>query len=186
MHDPADITGLILAGGVSRRFGRDKALERLAGVPFVALVHAALAAHVGEVLIATGAEPRAYPVAARVVLDPVTEAGPLAGLVAGLEAAATPWLLSAAVDLPYLTPAALRPLLATETDGADVLVARDADGRRQPTVALWRTRTVAPVARGLLTERRLALRDLLGRLTVQEVVVEGGALHNVNAPEDLD
>jgi len=185
MHDPADVTGLILAGGASRRFGHDKALAELAGVPFVALVHAALAGHASEVLIATGTEPRAYPVAARVVLDPVADAGPLAGLVAGLEAAETPWLLSAAVDLPYLTPAALRPLLAAASDDADVLVAVDADGRRQPTVALWRTRTAAPAARGCLTEQRLALRDLLGRVVVRDVRIEGGALHNVNAPQDL-
>ena len=185
MHDAADVTGLILAGGASRRFGADKALAELAGVPFVALVHASLAAHAGSVLIATGAEPRAYPVAARVVTDAVADGGPLAGLVAGLEAAATPWVLSAAVDLPYLTPAALRPLLAAASDGADVLVALDADGRRQPTCALWRTRTVAPVARQSLADGRLALHGLLDRLTVREVPLEGGALHNVNAPGDL-
>lgn len=186
MPEPSDVTGLILAGGTSRRFGEDKALAQLAGVPFVALVHTALAAHASAMLIATGSEPREYPVAARVVLDPVQEAGPLAGLAAGLAAAETPWLLSAAVDLPYLTPAALRPLLAADTDGTDVLVALDADGRRQPTCALWRTRTVAPTVEAHLGQRRLALRGVLDRLAVTAVPVEGGALRNVNAPDDLD
>lgn len=185
MLDPAEVTGLILAGGSSRRFGRDKALAELAGVPFVALVHAALAPHVGAMRIATGAEPRAYPVPAEVVLDAAPDAGPLAGLVAGLEAAETPWLLSAAVDLPSLTPAALRPLLSTEAGRADALVAVDADGRRQPTLALWRVATAGPAARACLMERRLALRDLLARLAVREVAIEGGALRNVNAPIDL-
>ena len=185
MPEPAEVTGLILAGGQSRRFGRDKALAEVAGVPFIALVHAALAAHAGAVLVATGAEPRAYPVPARVVLDPVADGGPLAGLAGGLAAVETPWVLSAAVDLPHLTPAALRPLLSSEPGSADVLVATDADGRRQPTCALWRTRTVAPVVRGLLTERRLALYGRLDRLTVREALVEGGALRNVNAPEDV-
>ena len=185
MPTPADTTGLILAGGQSRRFGTDKALATLAGVPFVALVHAAVSAHAGAMRIATGAEPRTYPVPAQIVLDARRDAGPLAGLMAGLEAAETPWLLAAAVDFPYLTPAALRPLVQAPTDGADVLVALDADGRRQPTCALWRVRTAAPVARGHLTADRLALRDLLGALAVREVPLEGGALYNVNAPEDL-
>ncbi|WP_420455786.1 molybdenum cofactor guanylyltransferase [Rubrivirga sp.] len=185
MHRPDDVTGLVLAGGGSTRFGRDKALAALGGVPFVALVHAALAAHAREVLVATGTEPRAYPVAARVVLDPVAGGGPLAGLAAGLADAETPWLLSAAVDLPYLTPAALRPLLAAPADGADVLVATDPGGGRQPTCALWRTRTVEPVVAEHVAAGRLALRDLLDRLAVREVRVEGGALHNVNAPGDL-
>ncbi len=185
MPTPADTTGLILAGGGSRRFGTDKALAELAGVPFVALVHAAVSAHAETMLIATGAEPRAYPVPARVVLDARADAGPLGGLVAGLEAAETPWLLAAAVDLPYLTPGALRPLVQAPADDVDVLVAIGADGHRQPTCALWRVRTAARAARGHLTADRLALRDLLGALAVREVPVEGGALHNVNRPEDL-
>ncbi len=184
MHRPDDVTGLILAGGGSTRFGRDKALAALGGVPFVALVHAALSAHAGAMLVATGAEPRAYPVAARVVLDPVPDGGPLAGLAAGLDACETPWLLSAAVDLPYLTPAALRPLLAAPSDGADVLVATGPDGR-QPTCALWRTRTVGPAVADQFAAGQLALRDLLRRLTVREVSVEGGALRNVNRLADL-
>lgn len=185
MPTPADTTGLILAGGRSERFGRDKALAELAGVPFVALVHAALAAHAGTMLIATGAEARRYPVPARIVLDGRPDAGPLAGLAAGLAAAETPWLLAAAVDLPYLTPAALRPLLTLSTDGADVIVALDADGRRQPTCALWRVATVAPAVRGRLAADDLALSFLLDRLAVREEPVEGGALRNVNRPDDL-
>ncbi|PAP75468.1 molybdenum cofactor guanylyltransferase [Rubrivirga marina] len=185
MPEPSEVTGLILAGGASRRFGRDKALVELGGLPFVAIVHAALAPHVGTMLLATGSAPRDYPVPAEVVLDAAPDAGPLAGLVAGLEAAETPWVLSAAVDLPYLTPAALRPLVTAEAGRADALVAVDARGRRQPTLALWRVATAAPVARACLTERRLALRDVLARLAVREVAVEGGALHNVNAPGDL-
>ena len=184
MHDPADVTGLTLAGGASTRFGTDKALAELGGLPFVALVHAALAAHAGPMLVATGAEPRAYPVAARVVLDSAPGGGPLAGLIAGLNAAETPWLLSAAVALPYLTPAALRPLLAAETDGLDAVVAA-ADGRRQPTCALWRVRTVAPVAAEQVASGRLALHALLDRLAVVEAAVEGGALRNVNRAVDL-
>ena len=89
------------------------------------------------------------------------------------------------MDLPYLTPAALRPLLDADADGADVVVAIDADGRRQPACALWRVRTVAPVAREQVEAGRLALHALLDRLVVREVAVEGGALRNVNRPGDL-
>lgn len=185
MHDEADVTAVILAGGQSERFGRDKALVELGGLPFVALVHAAVSAWAGRTLLATGAEPRRYPVPAEVVLDPVPDAGPLSGLAAGLAAAETPWLLAAAVDLPYLTPAALRPLLDADADGADVVVALDGDGCRHPACALWRVRTVAPVAREHLGAGRLALHALLDRLDVREASVEGGALRNVNRPGDL-
>ena len=185
MHDAADVTALVLAGGRSERFGRDKALAELGGLPFVALVGAAVSAWAGRTLLATGPEPRRYPVPAEIVLDGVENGGPLAGLAAGLAATETPWLLAAAVDLPYLTPAALRPLLDADADGADVVVALDSDGRRQPTCALWRVRTVAPVAAEQVGAGRLALHALLDRLVVRGVPVEGGALQNVNRPGDL-
>jgi molybdopterin-guanine dinucleotide biosynthesis protein A len=170
------VTGLILAGGRSRRFGSDKALAERDGVPLVVGVHAALAPHTAEVLIATGPAPRRYPVPARVV----------AGLAAGLEAARTPWVLAAACDLAGLTADALRPLLAAADDGApDAVVALDGEGRRQPVCTLYRRAPVLPLTTAHLAARRLALHALLDRLAVQEVPLDPAALRNVNAPGDL-
>ena len=103
MPRPAETTGLVLAGGQSRRCGSDKALARLGDRPFVQCVCEALTPWVAETLVATGPSRRDYPVAARVVVDAVPDGGPLAGLAAGLAAACTPWLLAIAVDLPYVT-----------------------------------------------------------------------------------
>ncbi len=184
MPTPAETTGLILAGGRSRRYGSDKALAHAGGVPFVRLVHDALAAHAAEVIVATGPTARVYPVPARPVLDRVADGGPLAGLAAGLAAARTPWLLAVAVDLPALTADALAPLLAADAAAvdADVVVALDGDGRRQPVCALWRVDAVRPVAEAHLAWGRLALFALLGALRVAEVALDAGALRNVNAP----
>jgi molybdopterin-guanine dinucleotide biosynthesis protein A len=180
------VTGLILAGGRSRRFGSDKALAERDGVPLVVGVHAALAPHTAEVLIATGPAPRRYPVPARVVCDGVPDGGPLAGLAAGLEAARTPWVLAAACDLAGLTADALRPLLAAADDGApDAVVALDGEGRRQPVCTLYRRAPVLPLTTAHLAARRLALHALLDRLAVQEVPLDPAALRNVNAPGDL-
>lgn len=183
---PSAVTGLILAGGRSRRFGRDKALAEVGGVALVARVHAALAPHASEVLIATGRAARAYPVPARVVLDAAPEAGPLGGLVAGLARARTPWLLVAACDLAGLTAGTLTPLLAAASDDrADAVVAVDPDGRRQPVCALYHVARVAPVAAAHLSAGRLALHALLDTLAVAEVPLDPAALRNVNTPGDL-
>ena len=185
MPRSSDVTGLILAGGASRRFGRDKALADVGGRSFVEYVFEALDAHADRMLIATGPTYRPYPVSARAVLDPVPDGGPLAGLAAGLDEAATPWLLSAAVDLPLLTEAALLPLVADVPEAIDAVVALDAAGRRQPTCALWRVATVRPVVRDHLGAGRLALGALLDRLAVRDVTLDGRALRNVNLPGDL-
>lgn len=179
MPRPAETTGLILAGGQSRRYGSDKALARLGGRPFVQIVHEALAPHVAETLVATGPTRRDYPVAARAVLDAVPDGGPLAGLAAGLAAARTPFLLAVAVDLPFVTAEALQPLLDAEPADAVVAVT---GGRRQPVCALWRVEAVRPVAEAQLAAGRLALWALLERLDVREVVLGAEALRNVNAP----
>lgn len=185
MPTPADTTGLILAGGRSRRFGRDKALAVLDGVSFVEHVARALRPHVAELLVATGSTPRCYPVDARVVLDPVPDGGPLAGLAAGLEAATTPWLLAAAVDLPYLTHETLAPLTAAASAPVDVVIGREGNARLQPVCALWRVATVAPIVREHLACRRRALHALLDRLVVHDVALPPELLRNVNDPEDV-
>ena len=191
---PDAVTGVVLAGGASRRFGSDKA--RAAGPdgrPLVAIAADALAPHVARVLVATGARRRAYPVEAEVVVDAVAGAGPLGGLAAALAACHTPWLLTAACDLPALRPSDLRPLLAAVDAGPAVdadpavhaAVAVDADGRPNPTVALWRVAAARPVAEAHLAAGRLALRDLAGALGAVPVALAPAALASANTPAEL-
>lgn len=184
MPRPADITGLILAGGGSRRFGSDKALAEIVGATCVERAAGALTPLVSETLIATGPTARDYPANARVVLDPVADGGPLAGLAAGLRAATTPWLLVVPVDLPFLTAKSLARLLDASNRGPDGVVAVDPDGRIQPATALLRIASALPIALAHLTEGRLALRDLIAALDVKPVRLSAAALRNVNRPSE--
>lgn len=177
-------TGLILAGGASRRFGQDKARAPVGGRPMVARVHAALAAVTAEVLLSvrTGDDPYGLPV--RVVRDPVPGAGPLAGLVAGLRACRTDWLLVVACDMPLVTPAALAALAGACAPGVQAVVA-EAGGRRHPLCAVYH-RAVRPHAEAHLAAGRLALHALLDVLDpVRIVPLPEAAVHNVNRPDDL-
>ncbi len=182
---PSDVTGLILAGGRSRRFGSDKAVALVEGVPMIERVYHALAP-LCPVLVSVAAPGRTYPLPgpARLVADRVPGAGPLGGLGAGLAASATPWVLVVACDLPFVATEALRALLAPGRDGFDATVALTPDGRRQPLCACYR-RSVSPVVAEQLAEGNYAMHALLDRLTVREVEVPAEALRNVNAPADL-
>ena len=185
MPTPPDVTGLILAGGRSRRFGRDKAVALLHGEPLIVHVSRALAPHVTRLLVATGSTRRPYPIVAEVVCDPDAGVGPIAGLAAGLAACRTPWLLAVAVDLPYLTANALDPLLRGTSSSADVVVALDDEGRRQPVCARWRVATVQPVVGDHLARSAYALQALFQHLQVRDVQLGPGVLRNVNHPSDL-
>jgi molybdopterin-guanine dinucleotide biosynthesis protein A len=100
-----DITGLILAGGASRRMGADKAFLEIEGQPLIARVHAVLAPLFAEVLIAAGSPtPERGPFPARALYDETPGQGPLGGLVAGLKVARTPWVFMVACDMPTLDP----------------------------------------------------------------------------------
>jgi len=183
------ITGLLLAGGRSTRFGRDKALYRLEGVPQIRRVYDVLSAVSERVLISVrGADQRydaVVPAEVHYVEDNRPDAGPLAGVVAGCAEASTPWLLIAACDLPHLTTGVLEHLLSARHDSVDAVVARTPDGRTHPHCALYRCAPAARAASTLLASNRRAFHALLDRLTIRIIDVPALPLHNVNRPSDV-
>ena len=180
-----DVTGLIVAGGQSRRFGTDKARHPVAGRPMIERVHDVLAPLVETVLVSVRTLDTDYDLPAQRVADEYSGAGPLAGLHAGLGRCRTPWLLALACDVPFLTPETLQTLLATRDDPKRPVVARTPDGRRHPLCALY-PRTLCPLAEELLEADQFAMHDLLRAAgTVREVAVPHEPLRNVNVRGDL-
>jgi len=137
----ADITGLILAGGRARRMGGlDKGLLAFRGRPLVEHAIAAMAPQAGGLIISANrnrARYRAYgwPVVAD---DTGDYAGPLAGIASGLQAAATPFVLCAPCDAPFLPHTLAAVLARTLAERqADICAAHDGV-RLQPLFALLR------------------------------------------------
>lgn len=182
-----DVVGVVLAGGASRRFGRDKARYPMPdGRPMVAHVAETLARVASPLYLSVRdpSDPPPLEVPVRVVADPVADAGPIAGLYAGLCASAAPWLLLVACDLPFVTEAGLRALLAARTPELDAVVAVDPGGRTQPLCACYRSGVVSVVGEHLDAER-YAMHALLDRLVVQAVRLPAAELRNINRSEDL-
>ena len=132
-----DITGLILAGGRgSRMAGTDKGLQPFRGAPMAMHTLMRLSPQTGGMLINANRNLAAYEsFGVPVVTDSVPDfAGPLAGMLAGLEQCQTGWMLSAPCDSPFLpTDLAARLASAIDEQGAEMAipVTIDADGRRQ-------------------------------------------------------
>lgn len=141
-----DVTGLLLAGGRATRMGgQDKGLIEIAGRPLAAHVLDALRPQVDTVLInANRHAPDYEALGAPVVADPIEGyLGPLAGVLAGLEAATTSLLATLPCDSPFVPPdlvARLRERLAARD--AEIAVAHDGE-RRQPVFMLLRTALAA-------------------------------------------
>lgn len=154
--EPGMITGLVLAGGLGRRMsadgqGVDKGLVRWRGRPLVAHAISRLAPQVGTLLVNANRHLDEYQrLGWPVVSDAIAGfAGPLAGMVSGLRAARTPWVLGVPCDSPLLPmDLATRMAQAAETRGACIAVARTPAGE-QP-VFLLVARSLEPQLSGWL------------------------------------
>jgi molybdopterin-guanine dinucleotide biosynthesis protein A len=119
-----DITGLVLAGSTQ---GVDSGLQNHHGMPLALHVLMRLTAQVGTLLIHANRNLAAYEsMGASVWPDPVgSVAGPLTGLLAGLERCETPYLVSVPCDVPGFPEDLVERLAqALARDAADIAVAR--------------------------------------------------------------
>ncbi|HET6569302.1 MAG TPA: molybdenum cofactor guanylyltransferase [Rhodothermales bacterium] len=185
MPKAPDVTGLILAGGESRRFGSDKARHVVAGRPMIAHVYETLEPVVERVLVSVRTPGADTGLPVEHVCDRYPATGPLAGLHAGLLRCPTPWLLAVACDMPFLTEDVLRTLLAARLNADGPVVARGPDGHLHPLCALY-PRDVIGEVEAALNAQRHALHALLSRTApVTEIPVPADPLRNVNQPQDL-
>lgn len=187
------ITGVILAGGQGRRMGSvDKGLQHLAGKPMVQWVLERLAPQVGPLLINANQNPERYaelgaPFGAAVVADQIPGfAGPLAGLHAALSRAASPLVLTAPCDSPFLPlDLAARLEAALETTGADLAVAKTFT-QAHPVFCLCR-RELQPHLESYLAGGDRKIDLWYSTLKVVEVAFddEAEAFRNINTVAEL-
>lgn len=185
----AGVVGLALAGGASRRMGRDKALLPWADGDLLGHTLARLRAVASEVRIVSGPELRHADRGVPVDTDAGT--GALAGVLAGLAAVRGREVLVLAVDLP-LVPSALLARLLDEARDADVVVPVSPHGT-EPLCARYGPACLEPI------RRRVAEGDLkmsafwpevrAHRLEPAEIADLGDPellFLNVNTPADLE
>ncbi len=179
----------VLAGGQSRRMGRDKALLQLGGQTLIERVIAAAHPLAYPCLIV--GDPAAYGHLGLPVLpDRRPKLGPLGGLYTALDATAAPVLLLAC-DLPFLTPGFLRHL--TDRRGPHQAVVPYAAAGLQPLCALYEPSCLAAVESAIQADQ-LGMRSLLHNLSLDLVrekdwrpYDERGLLFaNLNAPEEYE
>jgi molybdopterin-guanine dinucleotide biosynthesis protein A len=185
------ITGAILAGGASRRLGRDKALTPLAGKALALRVADALAPLVSSCWLITN-QPLAH---AALGLPLVTDLwpfqGPVGGLITALFQARTPWILAAAVDNPFPAPELLAKLafLSAETSRPAV-VCRSPRGL-EPFPGLYAVRLLPRLTDFLRQDRRpTRFLEVCRPLVLSEEEVgrldpEGSSFFNLNTAAEV-
>lgn len=192
------VLGAVLAGGGSRRMGRDKALVMLGGRPLLAHALQALQGVFREVLIVS-APGTDYPhFGVEVVTDLYPSCGPLAGIHAGLTRAGGRAVFALACDLPHVTSDLVRfvadlPRAGRPQEPRPGAAARIAQwrGRLQPLCGLY-SAACREALEESLRQRDLGATEFLGRISTTAVPVTSelpfyrtDLFQNINRPEDL-
>ncbi|CAG1010501.1 MAG: molybdenum cofactor guanylyltransferase MobA [Rhizobiaceae bacterium] len=193
------IAGLVLAGGRSTRMGgEDKALLAIGGRRLVDRVLARLAPQVCRVAISANGDPRRFgQLGIPILADPLPGGlGPLAGVLAGLEWAATlpgvTGLVTVATDTPFL-PSDLVDRLAAGRSGEGSLTVAASGDRIHPVDALWPVAAAADLRHYLQAgETYKATRFIekfgYSAVSFDPVALPGGAVDpffNINTRDDL-
>ena len=188
------VTGIILAGGLSRRLGRDKAVEPINGQPLIGRVMDALSRITDELVVVVNTPQRSrelpLPDSTVAAVDIHPNAGSLGGIFTGLSAASNQWGIVAACDMPFLNLDLLSHLLSfRESHDAVVPVL---DHRPEPTHAAYSKVCLSAI------EARLEAGDLkiarffddvrvkyVSQRQVEEIDPGRLSFFNVNTEEDL-
>lgn len=176
--------GYVLAGGGSRRMGRDKALLVENGLPLVARVAGVVAAVAGRCSIVAPAgryEGLGFPV----LSDLWPGEGPLGGILTALAHGEADWNLIVAVDMPFLDTVFLESLLAAAWHGAETVIPAHPNGDLEPLCGVYHAGAL-PALRRFFERGGRRVKDALREIPLQTVPAQERVLANVNTPEQWE
>ena len=184
------VSAIILAGGQSRRMGRDKALITFKGQPIMVHVIDTLRELSDDVLVVSNRSAAYQSFGIRIVPDADPPSGPLGGISAGLAAAQHDLAIVVACDMPFLNAQVLR-LLVEHAVNVDAVVPLTSD-QFEPLHAVYRRTCLAAINRHLAggDRRVISFFDEVRVQVVPETAWQlldptGRSMANLNTPDDL-
>ena len=188
-----NVTGILLAGGKSRRMGEDKRFLLVGGQTLFERSLSILRSLFPNVLVVIAQDSPPLQAEVPVLRDLVPDCGSLGGLYTGLEHASTQHVFVVACDMPFLDPQAVQYVVELRAD-ADIVMAQRENGL-QPMHALYSKRCL-PVIEGMVKARHLKIQEivsdpslnvrLISKVELSRIDPEGRSFLNVNTPADLE
>ena len=188
-----EVTGILLAGGKSRRMGEDKRYLIVGKQTLLERGLAVLRSIFQDVLVVIAQDSPPLGVDARVVRDLVPDCGSLGGLYTGLTQATTPYIFVVACDMPFLDQAVISQFTSRRTT-ADIVMAKLA-ARLHPMHALY-GKGCLPAMEQMILARQFKIQEIVSHASLQVRYVteadlltidpSGRSFHNVNTPADLE
>ncbi len=188
-----DVTGVLLAGGKSRRMGQDKRFLSFGDRRLFERGLWTLSSLLQHVSIVIAQDSPFLSANVPVLRDVVAHCGSLGGLYTGLREASTPHVFVAACDMPFLNVNLIRYMIGLKEE-ADIIVA-SWNNRIQPTHAIYSKRCV-PVLEDMIRRHQVKIQDafqhpslsvrFMTESEVRQIDPEGRSFLNINSPADLE
>lgn len=178
-----NITGVVLAGGRSSRFGSNKAFAVFQETPFIQRILYIMATVFSDLLLVTNT-PEAYRhLSFQIVSDHRPYQGPMGGIATALRVTSHPLIFVVGCDMPLIRSMQIREIAGQGQDFSAVLATRQ--GQREFLFGLY-SKELLPRMEEFLNAGRLSLKEFFADLPgVLWVPVEGEGTSNVNTPQDL-
>jgi len=189
-HRIRNMSAAILAGGKSRRMGRNKALLPWGGKPLIAHVYETVHPLVEDLFLVTD-DPGLFDfLPCPKIPDRVPGKGPISGVDAALRHSNNPYVFVIGCDTPFLSPSLLE-LLAGKTEEADLVIPCGPQGL-EPLCAVY-GKGCLPLIEESLRKGDFSLMALIGRLRTRNIPAEEVAevdpgfrsFMNINTPDDF-
>lgn len=187
MNGPAPLYGLVLAGGASRRMGRDKATLEYRGRSQVAITFDLVSRHCQRTFVSMRPDQTNDPTRAALpqIVDEVAGIGPIAGIAAAQAAWPEAAWLIVACDLPFLDDAAIARLIAARGTHAVVAYRSTHDGLPEPLCAVYEPSTRAAILDAIARDRRCPRKFIIESGVPLLDQADPAALDNVNTPQEF-
>ena len=177
---------IVLSGGTSRRFGRDKSQAKIAGKSLIAFILGSIPSEFKIVIV--GQDPKIESSQYQCVLEERIGGGPLAGFKAGLDASESELVALIATDMPFASGLVLN-LINSIRANDDAVMYVDAKGFKQPLAAVYRSKSVKRALADMGQLDGKSVRELISHLMVHEIEMSheiAQALMDIDTAADLE
>ncbi|HLW07896.1 MAG TPA: molybdenum cofactor guanylyltransferase [Marinilabiliaceae bacterium] len=187
----SDITGVVLAGGQSRRMGFNKAEAEMHGKSMLIRMINKLKEVTPAILVSSGTI--TYPnIPWPQIPDEQPQCGPLGGIYSVLNVSTTSLNLVVSCDMPLVSISLLKHIVARATiSGSLITIPVDHNGQLQTTCAVYH-KNILPFLENQINTHAYKMKELLDLVSVEYVVMsiehplyQEHAFMNVNTPSSL-
>lgn len=194
-----DRSAIVLAGGVSSRFGQDKGILKIANKPLIKYVIDAVNPVVDETIVVTNSQDRiteyvkVVATDVRFAIDSCESKGPLIGALTGFGSAHGKYALLLPFDTPFVSREVVS-LLFELCLGKAAAIPRWPNEQIEPLHAVYQTKLALEAAKSAVSEGKLTMRAMIEKLrgvryvstlVIQQLDSDLRAFFNINTPLDL-